>query len=556
MLLGNIHQLTYSIGDTVILDKVSAELPEGVCIAIVGPNGAGKSTLLSLLAGELKPTSGSIEWIGKKPSITYFKQEQEDEGNIDWEQSETSLYRSKWNVPEQAEYAFASGGERMKMRLSAALSSKSAVVLLDEPTNHLDTKSLDELVRIINEKKTTYLIVSHDRHFIDQTADFVFEIEHRKLTVYTGNYSAYHKKKEMNRAIQEQHFIQQQRKIAKVEEQMSQLADWSEKAHRESTKKGGGAMGAKEYWRMKAKKRDVQIRSKRTRLEAELEKERIEKPEEEVAVEFDLKGKRKKGHRVMELKDVRKAFGSNDLFKEVSFTVQAGERIALVGMNGSGKSTLFRMMLGQESFDGDLWLTKGMSIGYMSQAVLDLPEDVTLANHFHADTFQEQGIIRTQLMNLGFGKKHWQLPLGQLSQGEKVKVKLMQFILEGTDVLLLDEPTNHLDLPSREQLEKTLSTFPGTLLFASHDRYFTERMADSLLVFEKGSIRKLSMTLQEWEEQKTAPPKEPSIDDRLRLETEMQAVLGKLSMLKLGDKEYAKLDQKFQELSRKLRELK
>ncbi|HEX5563422.1 MAG TPA: ATP-binding cassette domain-containing protein, partial [Sporosarcina sp.] len=235
---------------------------------------------------------------------------------------------------------------------------------------------------------------------------------------------------------------------------------------------------------------------------------------------------------------------------------QAGERIALVGANGSGKSTLFRMMLGQEEFDGDIWLTKGMSIGYMSQAVLDLPEDVTLAEYFHADTFQEQGLIRTQLTNLGFGEKHWRLPLGQLSQGEKVKVKLMQFIQEGTDVLLLDEPTNHLDLPSREQLEKALATFPGTLLFASHDRYFVERMADSLLVFENGGIGKLPMTLLEWEEQRNAPPKQPSVEERLRVETELQAVLGKLSMLKAGDGEYSKLDREFQELSRKLRELK
>lgn len=551
MLLGNIHQLTYSIGDTVILDKVSAELPEGACIAIVGPNGAGKSTFLSLLAGELTPTSGTVDWIGKKPGITYFKQEQSDEGSVDWEQPETSFYRSKWSVPERADYAFASGGERMKMRLSAALSAKSEIVLLDEPTNHLDGKSLDELVRMINEGKSTYLIVSHDRHFIDKTADFVFEIEHRKLTVYTGNYSAYREKKEMDRSIQEQHFIQQQRKIAIVEEQMAQLANWSEKAHRESTKKGG----AKEYWRMKAKKKDVQIRSKRTRLEAELEKERIEKPKEENAVEFDVKGRRRKGHRVMELKDVHKAFHEDELFGNVSFTVQAGERIALVGSNGSGKSTLFRMMMGQEEFEGDLWLTTGMSIGYMSQAVLDLPEDVTLAEHFHADTFQEQGVIRTQLTNLGFGEKHWHLPIGQLSQGEKVKVKLMQFILEETDVLLLDEPTNHLDLPSREQLEKTLASFPGTLLFASHDRYFTERMADGLLLFENGSIRKLSTTLQEWEEQQIAPPREPSVEERLRMETELQAVLGKLSMLKPGDAEYAGLDRAFHELSRKLREL-
>lgn len=551
MLVGNINQLAYSIGDTAILKQVSAEIPEGACIAIVGANGAGKTTLLSLLAEEVTPTFGSIDWIGKKPDITYFKQEQIEEGLVDWERTETSLYRSKWNVPEQAEYAFASGGERMKMRLATALSSKSEVVLLDEPTNHLDRESLNELVKVIKNGKATYFIVSHDRHFIDRTADYVFEIEHGKLTVYTGNYSEYREKKEMDREIQKAHYVQQQNKIAMVEEQIAQLENWSAKAHGNSTKKGG----AKEYWRMKAKKKDVQIRSKRTRLEAELEKERIEKPAEEIAVEFDVKGKRKKGHRVLELKNVKKVYSSNEIFSDVSFTVQAGERIALIGRNGSGKSTFFRMLMDQEEYDGELWLTNGMSVGYMSQAVLDLPNDVTLADYFHVDTFQEQGMIRIQLTNLGFEEKHWQLPLGELSQGERVKVRLMQFILEGTDVLLLDEPTNHLDLPSREQLEKTLATFPGTLLFASHDRYFTDRMATGLLVFEERSIRKLPMTFQEWEERKVAPQQSHVAEEQLRIETELQAVLGKLSMLKPGDKIYPELDRKFHELSKQLREL-
>ncbi|MBD7983970.1 ABC-F family ATP-binding cassette domain-containing protein [Sporosarcina sp. Sa2YVA2] len=553
MLLGTIKHLTYSIGDTVILNKLSAELPEGSCIAVVGANGAGKSTLLSLLAEEIMPVSGSVDWIGKKPSITYFKQEQRVLGNVDWNGTDTAMYRSKWHVPKQAEYTFASGGERMKMRLAAALSEGSDLVLLDEPTNHLDRESLEELINVINEGKATYMIVSHDRHFIDKTADFVFEIEHGKLTVYAGNYSVYRNKKSMDREIQVAHYEQQQRNIARIEGQMAQLGEWSAKAHANSTKKGG----AKEYWRMKAKKKDIQIRSKRTRLEAELAKDRIDKPEEEIGVEFDVKGKRKKGHRVLELKDVRKAFNGNELFKNVSFTVQAGERIALIGPNGSGKSTLFKMLMGEEKYNGELWLTNGMTIGYMSQTVLDLPDDVTLSDYFHTATFEDQGMIRIQLTNLGFEEKHWQLRLGELSQGERVKVKLMQFILEGTDVLLLDEPTNHLDLPSREEMEKTLATFPGTLLFASHDRYFTERMATGLLVFENENIRKLPLTLNEWEGRKAATAQSSSsiAEERLRIETELQAVLGKLSMLKSGDPSYSKLDQEFNALSRKMREL-
>ncbi|MFJ7935241.1 ribosomal protection-like ABC-F family protein [Sporosarcina sp. NPDC096371] len=555
MLLGTLNKLSFAHGETVILDRLSADIPEGACIAIVGANGAGKTTLLSLFAGETMPTSGSIGWTGKAPSMTYFRQEQEDEGAADWGGAETHVYRKKWKVPEHAEYVSASGGERMKMRLAATLAEKSQLVLLDEPTNHLDSDSLDELIRIINEGKRTYIIVSHDRHFIDQTADVVFEIEYGKLTVYKGNYSDYRDKKELDREIQRKHYEQQQRKIAEVEEQISELENWSAKAHAESTKKGGRTMGAKEYFRMKAKKRDVQIRSKRKRLEGELEKDRIDKPEDEIAVSFDVKGRKKKGKRVLELKKVGKAYGEHNLFSNVSFTVQAGERIGLVGANGAGKSTLFRMVLGEEGCDGDLWKTAGMTIGYLSQTVLDLPEDLTMAEYFYVDTFQERGIIRTNLMNLGFTKEHWNLPLAALSMGERVKVKLMQFILEGVDVLLLDEPTNHLDLPSREELEKTLESFPGTLLFASHDRYFTERMADGLLIFDKGTIRKVQMTLAEWQARGVVVQPEKTAQERLRLETELQAVLGQLSLMKPSDKKYAELDKSFHELSRQLREL-
>lgn len=555
MLLGTLNQLSITHGETVILDRVSADIPEGACIAIVGANGAGKTTLLSLLAGEMLPTSGSIGWHGKAPSVTYFRQEQEDEGAADWERAETHLYRKKWNVPDQVQYLSASGGERMKMRLAGALADDSQLVLLDEPTNHLDSDSVEELIRIINEGKRTYMIVSHDRHFIDRTADVVFEIEHGKLTAYAGNYSDYRDKKAVDREIQQKHYEQQQRKIAQVEEQIEELGNWSAKAHAESTKKGAGVMGGKEYFRMKAKKRDVQIRSKQKRLEGELEKNRIDKPEDEIGVSFDVKGRKKKGKRVLELKGVRKVFGGQQLFADVSFTVQAGERIALIGANGAGKSTLFRMILGEETHEGDLWTTAGMTIGYLSQSVLDLPEDLTMAEYFYVDTFQERGIIRTNLMNLGFTKEHWDLPLSALSMGERVKVKLMRFILEGVDVLVLDEPTNHLDLPSREELEKTLESFPGSLLFASHDRYFTERMANGLLVFEKGTIRKVPMTLVEWQARGAMVQPEETAQERLRLETELQAVLGELSLMKPADKKYAELDRAFYELSKQLREL-
>jgi macrolide transport system ATP-binding/permease protein len=552
MLIGKLNAVSVRYGENVIIDEVTAEIPASARIAIVGPNGAGKTTLLSVLAGETALTSGSIHWNGKAPSITYFRQEQEEESQVDWERAEAHIYRKKWNVPEKTTYNFASGGERMKMRLSASLAERSSLVLLDEPTNHLDSNSLDELIRIIQAGEGTYLIVSHDRHFIDKVADYVFEIEFGKLTIYKGNYTDYRTKKDFDREVQQHHYEQQQRMIERVEGQMDQLGRWSEKAHADSTKKGG----AKEYWRMKAKKKDVQIRSKRKRLEAELDKERIDKPEDEYGVSFNMKGRTKKGRRVLELKGVQKSYAGNALFSNVSFTVQAGERIALVGPNGAGKSTLFRMILGEETHDGDLWKTDGMTIGYLSQTVLDLPWYQTMADYFHAETYEEQGLIRINLTNLGFSESQWNLPLSALSMGERVKVKLMQFILEGTDVLVLDEPTNHLDLTSREELERTLDTFPGTLLFASHDRYFIERMANGLFIFEEGTIRKLPMTYTEWIERGAMPKQKSAAEERLRLETELQAVLGELSLLKPGDKKYADLDEAFLDLSKRLRMLK
>ncbi|WP_213421661.1 ribosomal protection-like ABC-F family protein [Bhargavaea massiliensis] len=558
MLLGRLEELSVVYGDATIFEKASADIPEGAVIALVGPNGAGKSTLMERIAGSREPSSGRVRWQGKRPSVTYFRQE-EASPDLSAETGEVLAERKKWRLSEGVAYNTASGGERMKLRLSAALAEPSRLVLLDEPTNHLDREALERLVGRIRNSRSTFIVVSHDRHFIDQIADRVWELDHGTLTEYEGNYTDYRNKKEAARSVQQKQYEQQQKKVARVEEQLAQLSDWSDKAHRESTKKGEGRMGAKEYFRMKAKKKDIQIRSKRKRLEAELEKDGVDKPEEEASVAFDVRGGRRKGMRVFELRDVSKSYGSRTLFRNVRFAVLSGERLALLGPNGSGKTTLFRMLLGEEPHEGDIWRTEGMTIGVLSQSVLDLPLETTMEAYFSATTFEQQGKLRTDLANLGLTAEHWTLPLASLSMGERFKVKLMQFILENTDILLLDEPTNHLDLPSREELERTLGTFPGTLLFASHDRYFTGKLADGILVFREGTIRKRPMTPVEWEEKRSGEGKDRDgramEEERLRLETERQAVLGKLSLLSPGDPDYSELDRRFLQLTREIRQL-
>ena len=547
-LLGKLNNISITFGDNEILQNVNVDIPANAVIGIVGGNGEGKSSLLTVLSKEALPTIGKVEWIGKSPSISYFKQEDEQFDQTEYEHDERS-YFSKWAVPEEREYAHLSGGEKMKRRLSRVFAENSQVLLLDEPTNHLDQDSLSFLQKQILSQSGTCILVSHDRYFLDEVADYIWEVENKNLTVYTGNYSTYRDKKAERLLTQQRLYDAQQLKIQQVENQITELKNWSSKAHAESTKQEFN----KEYYRVKAKKMDVQIRSKKKRLELELTKNTIDKPDIEKEVSFSIEGNKKKGKRVIEVKDLRKDFEKRTLFQNTSFTILAGERVGLLGSNGSGKSTFFRMLLGEESFQGELWKTESMNIGYLRQTVFDLPEDQTPFEFFGPTDYKARGRIQTLMTNLGFSKEHWSRSISTMSMGERVKLKLMEFMLDQKDVLLLDEPTNHLDLPSREQLEKTLSTYPGTILLVTHDRYFLEKLTNKLLVIENKSIRKLEMNYNEWMHKNYESHLEKEL---LTLETERQAVLGELSFLKSKDPKYNKLDVQFNELTKKINELK
>ena len=236
---------------------------------------------------------------------------------------------------------------------------------MDEPTNHLDQESLYFLKKQIQTYPGTIILVSHDRYFLDEVASWIWEVENKKLTVYTGNYSTYLTKERRIQAHQQRLYEAQQSKIKQVEKQISELRNWSAKAHADSTKHEFN----KEYYRVKAKKMDIQIRSKKKRLELELSKNTIDQPDEEKEVVFSIEGNKKKGKRVMEAKTMSKTFGDQLLFQNATFTVQSQERIGILGSNGSGKSTFFRMLLGEETVQGELWKSEAMNIGYLRQTV-------------------------------------------------------------------------------------------------------------------------------------------------------------------------------------------
>ena len=541
-ILGRLTNITIAFGEKDILQHGSAEILEGAIIGIVGGNGEGKSSLLSVLAGLNNSYSGHVEWIGNTPSISYVKQEEEH-----FHSFLENEYTSKWFVPKETDFSFLSGGEKIKKRLSKAFAENNQLLLLDEPTNHLDQDSLGFLIESVQQYKGTVIIVSHDRYFLDIVAEYIWEIENKRLTVYHGNYSAYRERKEQNRQTQQRLYDKQQSKISLVEKQIAELTSWSSKAHKDSTKKEG----YKEYWREKAKRKDNQIKSKRKRLELELSKNKVEKPDVEKEISFTIEGNKKKGKRIIEAKQLKKSFGDKLLFENASFTIQAQERIGIIGPNGSGKSTLLKMLMEKET--QELWLSSSLKIGYLQQTVFDLPEELTPAEIFSPSDFEERGLIQTLMVNLGFSKDQWHRPVSTMSMGERVKVKLMEFMLDEKDLLVLDEPTNHLDLPSREQLERTLATFPGTILLVTQDRYFLEKLTDKLLVIENKTIRRIEQSYRDWMNPTNETSKEQEL---LRLETERQAVLGELSFLDKKHPRYEVLNQQFMHLTKLINQIK
>ncbi|MCM3388751.1 ribosomal protection-like ABC-F family protein [Ureibacillus chungkukjangi] len=538
-----LKDITFEILDNIIFKNVNGTVHDGDVIGIIGKNGVGKTTLLQIISGNLSLSNGKINWLKPQVSVEMVEQETEDFASEHTGTKEAQML-AKWNVLTNS-YSKLSGGEKLKVRLAKGFSRNAQLLLLDEPTNHLDEQSTEILIEHIKQYKGTIILISHDRYFLDKVVTKIWSLEDQQLIEHKGNYTSYMKAREQRRLTQKRDYEKQQQMIQTIEGQLKELTSWSQKAHADSTKQEG----MKEYHRVKAKRTDAQIKSKRKRLEKELEKSKVEQVKPEYEVQFTLKANDKRGKRFLEVKTLQKSLNKRVLFKDVSFTIQHGEKLALVGPNGSGKTTFLKIVMGEVMADaGEVWISPAAKIGYLTQEVFDLPLLKTPEELFYRETFEERGKVQNLMKHLGFSTAAWKEPIGNMSMGERVKCKLMVYILEEKDVLMLDEPTNHLDLPSREQLEETLSTYNGTLLIVSHDRYFLEKTTNSSLEIKNKSIHK---QLKEMPAQKDTQK-----EALLKLETERQEVLGKLSFMTVKDSQYPELDAKFSEITKQINQLK
>ena len=332
------------------------------------------------------------------------------------------------------------------------------MLFLDEPTNHLDIQSVEWLEGFLRDYKGAFVVISHDRYFLDKVANKIFELENGRLTVYNGNYSQYVKQKEENRKAQERKYENTQKEIARLEGIVEQQRRWN-------------------------REKNIKTAESKLKMIDRLE-QTLDRPDalpDEMRFSFSIN--QRGGNDVIICSDLAMRFGAKQLFKNASMHITHAESVFLLGPNGCGKTTLFKLIMNElEPSGGTVKLGANIDIGYYDQTQDHLDYSKTVFDEV-ADSYPKmtQTQVRSALAAFLFrGDDVFKL-ISELSGGERAKVSLLKLMLSGANLLLLDEPTNHLDIASREALENALSAYGGTLFIVSHDRYFINKLAHRVI---------------------------------------------------------------------------
>ena len=512
-------QVSLAFGDRDILKNVTINLQTGSKVALTGANGAGKSTLIKVLAGITKPDSGNRA-VQKETRVVYLPQSglthhgcslkeeadkafefgyemqrqidligellQKGEGNTDslvLQQAELiqKLEDSQWYRREAAcesvllGLGFSrsdfekrteefSGGWQMRIALAKALMQNPDILLLDEPTNYLDIEARSWLEQFLQNFKGGFLLVSHDRYFLDVTINEVFELFNGELKRYPGNFSHYEKVREVELKTLIAEYEQQQQEINKLEDFITRFGYKATKAAQ-----------AQEY----QKKLDKMVR--------------IEIPESLKKIHFTFPPAPHSGRLVLRMNDICKSYdGSKNVLNHLDLVLENSQRLVVAGKNGAGKSTLLRIIAGVDSdFSGEIIPGAGVKIGYFSQ---DNAETIkgkeTILEYLEARAPLELiPKLRDMLGAFLFRGDDGYKSLDVLSGGEKSRIALLQLLLSPVNLLVLDEPTNHLDIHSKDVLLTALKDFGGTVIFVSHDRGFIEQLATVVLELKPGEFK-------------------------------------------------------------------
>jgi macrolide transport system ATP-binding/permease protein len=574
MLLFSVQDLVQCFDGQDIFRGVSFGVQTGEKVALVGANGIGKTSLLKIIAGIDRPASGRFDYY-TSTSCALLTQcldfsecitvratlEQALPANSSNHKVGEALKKFDFYGREEQVVNNLSGGEKTRLQLACIWLSGAEFLLLDEPTNHLDVENLEWLERFIREYPGTLIIVSHDRYFLDQTVSRVLELRKDGIISHVGNYSAYRQAKLEQFGRDEKTYFDQEKQARKLDSVIQEKKVWATRAHNRAGRKAiveGCKKGGKPYYRAKAKKIDRQVQNTIKRLER-FKEERIVRPKNLPTIDLSFTAGQRASNGILLADKIAKAFGNRQLLVNSNFALKYGEKVGLLGANGSGKTTLLRMIAGLESLDaGILWRSPSLRIGYLEQEMQLLGQERAVLEEVSL-VCPDQGRVRNILADLLLSGEAVFKPCKVLSMGERVRVAITKLLLSSYDLLLLDEPTNYLDLDSREQLEEALACFGGSLLIVSHDRYFLERIAETIWVIENGKIRVYPGRYVDYVANRCSHiAEELSVQSyRLELELKKARLIGELSLAKndctRNESEYLRLEQEFLETVRQLK---
>ena len=517
----SVRNLTMTFIERNLFTDVSFDVEERDKVGFIGANGVGKTTLFKILNGEISPVSGTVTF-SKNVRPGYMEQhacnnpradvyhellsvfdylsDMETEisalahqidnksGNLDelverqtmlieqFERAGGLTYKSRTRSAllglgfSENDFTMPvgnlSGGQRSKLCLAKLLLSQSNMLLLDEPTNHLDIDAIAWLEGFLRDFKGAMIIISHDRYFLDNVTNKTIELEHNRAMVYKGSYSEFVKKKESVNESLKNKYEHDLKEIKRIEGIVEQQKRWGQ-AHNFIT-------------------------AASKQKEADRIKDGLVAPESELeTMRMHFEPRCESGNDVLICKNLAKSFDNKQLFKNVDIHIRKGERVFIIGGNGCGKTTLFRILTGKTPMNsGEYDYGANVEIGYFDQMQQNLDLSKTALDEVW-DTFPNmtQTEVRSALASFLFKGDEVFKPLSKMSVGERARVSLLKLMLKGSNFLLLDEPTNHLDASSREELEKTLLDYSGTMLIVSHDRYFINKIADRILLLTNNGVK-------------------------------------------------------------------
>ena len=378
-----------------------------------------------------------------------------------------------------------SGGQKTRLSLARTLLSEANFMLLDEPTNHLDIDAVRYLEDFLKNTNKAFIVVSHDRYFLDKVTNCTIELEMKKITFYTGAYSVFVEKKKQVYEAALRKYENTMQEIHRIEGIIEQQRRWN-------------------------RERNIKTAEHKQKSIDRLE-ETLEKPEEDVSkIKFTFDANRRSGDDVLSVKNLSKAYSGKKLFENVSFDIKRGERVFLIGPNGCGKSTLYNMLKGKESCpDAEIKFGTNVDYAFYDQHRNDISDTKDVESElWDAYPRMDRTEIRNALAAFLFKGDDVFKETKSLSGGEKARLSLLQIMLTGANFLLLDEPTNHLDIRSKEALEDALIGFTGTVFIISHDRYLINKMADKLLVFEENGVNTYRMSYDDYVNYKASKTEE------------------------------------------------